>query len=160
MKVILNHFNNKTTLILHNRIINGCQDFHVNDADAVRRMYDVPQKMMDECVAMARIENDGNMGDFVEHDGMKVRCAVAKHGLKEHLDVLVADPDLDVRCAVAKRGLKEHLDVLVADPHWEIRYAVANHGLKEHLDVLVADPYWDVRLAAFESKEKQNESNT
>lgn len=76
------------------------------------------------------------------------RIDAAKYGHKEHLDILVNDPDILVRSFVAQRGFKEHLDILVKDSDWFVRYKVACRGFEDHMNLLVDDDDISVRSEA------------
>lgn len=76
------------------------------------------------------------------------RIDAAKYGYKEHLDILVNDPEYLVRSFVAQRGFKEHLDILVKDSDWFVRYKVACRGFEDHMNLLVDDDDISVRSEA------------
>ena len=135
MKVLRNHFNGNPTILIEDRIINGCQNFTIDEAPGILEKYDVPpdvwQKVLD---VYTGVSSEEEILGFVKDPDPLVRAAVAEYGYG--LDVLVNDQNLLVRMAVARQGYG--LDVLVTDPDWRVRVAVAERGYG--LDVLINDP--------------------
>lgn len=173
MKLLLNHFRGNTTIILRNRIINAGLDFSIHeDINYIQRIYKIPQEMMDECVAMARVENDDNMEDFIEYNDHNViiiiarygstklrdkllcdirfdyvRPIIAEHGNDAQREVLMLSEDHWVLCAVARHGNNKHRDYLLTLGHNGVDSTIARYGTNKHRDILVGHAYDGVRVA-------------
>ena len=141
MKVLYNHYKDKPTIIIGDRIINGCQDFTIDQLDDMCNRYEVTDKQKQQVIDVYKqhmIDGDDNIDQFLKDD-QSVHFAIAQHGNDGHRDVLVNDMDWSVRRSVALYGNDKHRDVLVNDKEWSVRRAVAQYGNDGHRDVLVND---------------------
>lgn len=165
MKVLENHFGGKVTVLIHDRVINGCQDFHISKLDEVCSDFDVPQHMIDDVRnAYMGVSTESEQMQFVHHPQMQVRIVLARYGCDSALEILKDDDEWQVCREVARRGyaLEEMksarqitirrevvrhgyaLDELKRDGSVSVRVEVARQGYA--LDELKDDPSWWVRL--------------
>ena len=174
MKVLENLFDGNPTIFDNGRIINGCQDFTLDEAPAVFEEYNVPleiqQDVYDNYVettteeevqeylktspcGMIRIliaELGVGLSVLINDSFWAVREAVAKQGYG--LDKLINDEDWYVRITVAQQDYG--LDVLINDGDWRVRRAVAEQGYG--LDVLINDESLRVQAVARASPKRMN----
>ena len=156
MKVLHNHHYGKPTILIHDRIINGCQDFTIEQLDEICSQYDVPadekQQVLDAYTGKSTEEE---INQYINDDDPSVRKAVAIYGNDKHRDQLVNDDYWGVRYAVAQYGNDKHRDQLLSDDHWRVRNAVAIYGTDQHREILMNDDYWLVRDAVAQYKNKK-----
>jgi len=152
MKKIENHFERKTTYIIGELIVNGCQSFKIDELDKVCKNYKVSDKKKQEVIDLYN-SNDPNedWDSLVGDEDRDVREAVANQGFG--LDKLINDEHWIVRLAVANQGFG--LETFINDEDWLVRAAVASQGFG--LDKLINDKNWHVRKVAENYKLKSND---
>ena len=103
MYVIENHFHGKSTILIDDYIINGCQKFKLEEAEPILEEYQVPadvwQQVLDKYTGVSTPEQ---IKAYLHHADPSVRAAIAGQGY--HLDILVKDPAYFVREDIAKQG--------------------------------------------------------
>jgi len=152
MKVLENHFGGDPTIFINGRIINGCQNFTLDEAPAVFSEFDVSAEMQQDVYDnYVETSTDDEVLEYLNSPDYTIRQAIAEQGFA--LETLVNDVDWGVRKAVAEHGYG--LDKLLNDEEWQVREAVAQQGYG--LDVLANDKDWFVREIA-KNKGKNNES--
>ena len=128
MKVLRDHFDGNATILINDRIINGCQNFTMEEADKILKRYNVPDIIWQQVLdSYTGVSTEEEILAFVEDSDWRVRLAVANQGYG--LEKLVDDSNWVVRLIVAEQGYG--LEKLVDDPHWKVRRAVANQGYKK-----------------------------
>ena len=144
MKILRDHFDGKPTIFVNDRIINGCQDFTIDQLDSICGKYKVSSEMKQDVLDnyTGALSTEEDILSFIKDTNVIVRMAVANQGFG--LDTLINDESWEVRMAVANQGFG--LDVLVNDKGGYVRKAVANQGFG--LDILINDEVWMVRRAA------------
>jgi len=163
MYVLRHHFNDNTTILIHDWVIIGGERFKMEGAPAILEKLKVPAKLWQqvldvytgvstpEQIESFKDDSEGYIRREVARLGLypeqfkgdsdwRVRLAVAKLGL--YPEQLKDDPDTDVRREVAKLGL--YPEQFKDDPEWYIRLEVAKLGLC--LEQLKDDSDWRVRL--------------
>ena len=115
MKVLKNHFNNNTTILHKDVVVNGCQTFTFAKLDEVCKKFGVPDSVKQQVItAHSDTETwEDNLDEFVMDTNTDVRCTVAKFGNDGHRTALLNDTDTDVRFAVAKFGNDGHRTALL-----------------------------------------------
>ena len=130
-----NHFDNKTTHIVGNYIINGCQRFHISEIDKVCKEFYVPDRMKNQVLDLhskidqSKIESDLRTflkSDAEMHIEQDIKIVIAKQNIG--LDVLINDIRSSVRRAVARQGYG--LEKLINDDDYLVR-GIAEQKLKE-----------------------------
>jgi len=150
MKVLENHFDGKSTIFVNGRIINGCQNFTLEEAPAVFKKYHVSEEMQKDVYDnYVETSTDDEILKHLNSPDVCIRRVIAQQGFA--LDKLVNDDHWLVRVSVAEQGYG--LDVLVNDEVWLVREAVARHNYG--LDQLINDQDEDVRHVAKQMKEQQ-----
>lgn len=125
MIVIENHYEGKPTILVNDRIINGCQDFTLEEADDILEFYDVSEEEWDEVLFALAHEKHRPMIDFLNHPSEEVREVLAKYGSDTIRDDLMKDPSALVRSVLAKTGTEDQKEVLSKDYSPFIRHCVA-----------------------------------
>ena len=149
MKVLENHFDGNPTIFVNGRIINGCQDFTLDEAPAVFEAFGVPEQMQKDVYDnYVETSTDEEILKYVNSPDPLIRLAVAEQGVG--LDTLMNDDERNVRIAVARQGYG--LEKLVDDGYLYVRRAVAEQGYG--LEKLVNDEFWVVRRAAEKASAK------
>lgn len=138
MEILDNHFENKTTYIVGNYILNGCQSFEKSKASKIFRMFKVPKKMREEVLSYCQDNEDWET--LSKHEDKEVRYLVALQG--HFLERFIEDEYYLIRCELANQGYA--LDKLMYDEYWMVRALVARQGYG--LDYLMYDP--DARVRA------------
>jgi hypothetical protein len=174
MIVLPYHYDNEKTIIIRVngevRVINGCQDFTLDQADAVIYEYDVSKVEWEQVLeAIDRLgEADSDFGTFlvkaqhtmerygetsVHNDELMV---IARHGTDEHRDnvLRLAAKSAFVLASVAKYGNDNHRDRLLNSDYTMVLCAIAKFGNEAHRDALINDSFPMVRInvARFGSK--------
>jgi hypothetical protein len=172
MIVLPYHYDNEKTIIIRVngvvRVINGCQDFTLDQADAVIADFGVSKEEWEQVIeAIEQLgEADSDFDAFLteavddthyttgrlDHELM----VIARHGTDRHRDEML-DLDTDsllVLVNIAKYGNDNHRDRLLNSDYTQVRCEVAKSGNDAHRDALINDPIYRVRLsvASFGSK--------
>ena len=125
MRVIKDLHDGDPTIFINGRIINGCQDFTLEEAEGVFEKYRVSEE--DQKVVLenyVEVSSEEEMEKFLNHENKFVRWAVARYGSEELQAKLVDDEDCLVRYAVARYGSDELRAKLLKDENWVVREAV------------------------------------
>ncbi|MCK9528971.1 MAG: hypothetical protein M0R77_00180 [Gammaproteobacteria bacterium] len=147
MKVLPNHFNFNPTIIIHGRIINGCQDFTLEEAPAILKKYNVSDSVWQEVLDVySPTSTDEEITSFINVGDWEVCSVIAKHGSDIHRDILVNNRGVFVRVAVAQYGNDDHRDILVNDTRAKVREVIAKYGNDSHRDILITDEDKHVRV--------------
>ena len=105
MRVIEDLYDGDPTIFINGRIINGCQDFTLEEAEGVFEKYRVSEE--DQKVVLENYvesSSEEEMEKFLNHENCEVRRAVARYGSDELRAELVDDEYCYVRRAVARYG--------------------------------------------------------
>jgi len=139
MKILRNHFGGRPTILIGNKVINGCQDFDIANLDSVCDKYEVPQHYRDDVREANKLPEThaDNMNEFLDDEDVRVLCCIAEHGNDAHRDILVKHSDVDVLWYVAKYGNDAHRDILVKHSDIQVLRCVARYGNDAHRDILV-----------------------
>ena len=98
MTVLRNHFNGNNTILINDRIINGCQNFTLAEAEPILAEFKVPAEVWQEVLdAYTGTSTEAEIMQYVQDEDWRVRRAVARQGYG--LDVLINDENCAVRDA-------------------------------------------------------------
>ena len=138
MKVLRDHFDGKATILIHDRIINGCEDFTLAEADVVLRENDVPADVWQQVLDVyTGVSTDAEIDGFVNDKDRDVRLAIAQYGNNDHRSLLVKDASPTVRLTVAQYGNNDHRSALLGDNDWFVRRTVTEYGNDDHRSALL-----------------------
>lgn len=104
MKVIRNHYHTRPTILINDRIINGCQDFTINESKKVYAFYGVSSaQRQDVADVYTGVSTDEEIQSFINDDDWRVRLAIAMHGNEQHKSQLQHDHIKCIRVASLKK---------------------------------------------------------
>lgn len=104
MQVLHNHFLDKPTILIHDRIINGCVDCTIDELDEVAKEHEVPSSFIEEVKSVyTGVSTPEQVQLFANSSVWQVREAVARHGTDEQRQELINDPSYWVSEAAAER---------------------------------------------------------
>lgn len=147
MKVLKDHYEGKPTILINDRIINGCQDFTMTEAGLVLRKYSVPAYTWHEVItAYTGVSTELEMMPFINSTCPYIISALVKHGTEYVRDIMMRSADDVARKHVAIYGSEKQRGELINDDNYVVRMMVARHtDSEEHRRLLAKDDNYVVR---------------
>lgn len=166
--VLTGHYLNKTTIVIGDHCVNGCQTFTSSEAKMIFDSFKVGPEYRKDVMDLFKKYNPkvgfdlsdiketflsqkivdilvnfyrtlDLIGSILKNNNLYMVTSCFKYCSKSQLDQFVKHPNNRVRMALASIGHKDHLDEFVKDPSPDVRCIVATHQHKEHLNILVED---------------------
>lgn len=149
-----NHFNGKTTIVVGNWCINGCQTFHKDDAQHIFEKFSVPTNMRREVINL--FSNDPfTKGDYYDlelilREKDKILSFIKICDDADILKKYARSDMIPIRLEVAKKDIKELNDILKYDVAFDVRNELARHSEDlELLEYLAGDTRNTIRENAY-----------